>query len=357
MFLDRDIDIMSRNMEIEMMKAESVYETTTALLNLEMGNYYEDGNEQNGTVATKKKSSFVEFIRKIFNTIIKTITNVFSGIINIFKRPMSPDEFFEDPNVQIKLEGDMNKLCDAVENETLKGRKIIQAISRGTGLNDKAVADWVDNSAQHVYDNFDSVAGTVISASTALATSRVVSKKVQQTAKIAEDCRIAAENIDTSKMDEKSKKRVEDAIKVSKEMGKIQRFFLEKSGKFLKNLEEKRKKKIGKKIQKISDNYDSIGGSKALTRFHNASISKDDKAKLDKLRAKEKKRRQKMNDRYLKDQSKLKRFDNNKVITDLIDNRRLRREFNDKRKGYFVSQLSDDEYRNFISNNPYKEKT
>ena len=53
------------------------------------------------------------------------------------------------------------------------------------------------------------------------------------------------------------------------------------------------------------------------------------------MQAKEAKRRQKMEDQYLKDQSRLKRFDSNKDITGLIDDRRLQREFNDKRKGYY----------------------
>lgn len=146
---DYKFDILMREFQIDMMQIndEYIYESQIYDLSLTM---FESENppSENG-------SKFLSVIRKIFMRIKRFIADFISMIEDVLtggKKNVTPEEYFEDPNVKVQMEGDINKINAIVDDEILKGRKFVQALSRGTNIDDKIIANWVDSGAQKLND-------------------------------------------------------------------------------------------------------------------------------------------------------------------------------------------------------------
>ena len=76
------------------------------------------------------------------------IENAFSN-----KKHITGDDFINSKTGQLTFNADVKKIQEQIDDEVLKGRKLIQAISSATGVDDKTVANFCDkapNVAKHV---------------------------------------------------------------------------------------------------------------------------------------------------------------------------------------------------------------
>lgn len=108
----------------------------------------------------KESKGFFKFIGDLIRRFIKLIGDFFAMIKEAILGPsrnVTAEEYFNDPTVQVKLNHDVDELHKVAEEELLKGRKIVQAISKGTHIDDHIIADWIDTSSRKL-DNIKPLA-------------------------------------------------------------------------------------------------------------------------------------------------------------------------------------------------------
>lgn len=168
--LSRESAIMVLESDIEIDRAISDYMTESSMISII--DVYTESEEARGKAEENK---FKAFIDKLIGVIKKLAHNISEGFKDIFVRDnMTADEYFANPDVQIAISKDFKKMADEIEDEIIKGRKIVQAISKGTGVDDHIVAAYCDNAANFAIDN----GKYVITGVSAMALSRYFKKKV-----------------------------------------------------------------------------------------------------------------------------------------------------------------------------------
>ena len=168
--LSQESAIMVLESDIEIDRAISDYMTESSMISII--DVYTESDEARGKAEENK---FKAFIDKLIGVIKKLVHNISEGFKDIFVRDnMTADEYFANPDVQIAISKDFKKMADEIEDEIIKGRKIVQAISKGTGVDDHTVAAYCDNAANFAIDN----GKYVITGVSAMALSRYFKKKV-----------------------------------------------------------------------------------------------------------------------------------------------------------------------------------
>ena len=173
--LSQESAIMVLESDIEIDRAISDYMTESSMMSLV--DVYVESDEARGKAEENK---FKAFINKLISVIKKLAHNISEGFKDIFVRDnMTADDYFANPDVQIAISKDFKKMADEIEDEIIKGRKYVQAISKGTGIDDHTVATYCDNAA-----NFAMREGKyVIAGVSAMALSRYFKKKVSSISK------------------------------------------------------------------------------------------------------------------------------------------------------------------------------
>lgn len=173
--LSQESAIMVLESDIEIKRAISDYMTESSMMSLV--DVYMESEDARGKAEENK---FTAFINKLIEVIKKLVHNISEGFKDIFVRDnMTADDYFANPDVQIAISKDFKKMADEIEDEIIKGRKIVQGISKGTGIDDHTVAVYCDNAA-----NFAMKEGKyIIAGVSAMALSRYFKKKVSSISK------------------------------------------------------------------------------------------------------------------------------------------------------------------------------
>lgn len=142
---ERDYTILEKSFDIEFDKIINNYTAESALLAL----------EEDETFLEAADNKFSEAVHKIVDTIVNFINNFIEMIENAFsnKKHITGDDFINSKTGQLTFNADVKKIQEQIDDEVLKGRKLIQAISSATGVDDKTVANFCDkapNVAKHV---------------------------------------------------------------------------------------------------------------------------------------------------------------------------------------------------------------
>lgn len=138
--LDRELDKVCLGFEIQLESAFNDYTYETAILAASNGLIVEA--EDSGS-----KNAFLAFIEKI----IKAVSDFTKSFINMLNNAFSSkdhldiDAYLKSSTGTMELEYDMAKVQEKVDAEIRKGRKIIQLISKGTGIDDATVEKFVDS--------------------------------------------------------------------------------------------------------------------------------------------------------------------------------------------------------------------
>ena len=97
-------------------------------------------------VNEKTENRFVKFISALVESIIRLITDAIDMFKDIFskKKHINIDSYLDSETGSKQLEEDLDRIHDEVKTEIRKGRKIIQAISKKTKVDDKVIDDYVN---------------------------------------------------------------------------------------------------------------------------------------------------------------------------------------------------------------------
>lgn len=110
--------------------------------------YYEAGEGQ--------KSGKQNIVLRVIEAIKRFLRDLGTSISDAFKKDedtVTIEQFLQTQQGQAKLSYDVEAIQAGIDDEILKGRKIIQAISKGTNVPDKVVADYVDRATNFVKSN------------------------------------------------------------------------------------------------------------------------------------------------------------------------------------------------------------
>lgn len=148
--VEKEMYILTAESNIELDRDIDQYFKELEMLNLLDYSPFCEASEEAKTVT--KTNKFIEIInkilaavRRVFNSFMGMIKNMFSG-----KEDITAEEYLKSPSGQIQFEEDYQKIAEKVDEEVLKGRKIVQAISRGTGVDDKVIANYCDAAAKGI---------------------------------------------------------------------------------------------------------------------------------------------------------------------------------------------------------------
>lgn len=96
-----------------------------------------------------KNKKFSEFITDIYKRIESLITDLCTMIKDVFSptKHITIDDYKNSELGYIQTKIDYAKIQDKVNDEIRQGRKIIQSLSKGTGIDDKTIEKYVDVSA------------------------------------------------------------------------------------------------------------------------------------------------------------------------------------------------------------------
>ena len=132
LFLQYDIDIM---------RLDSKYAFESAS-GISCGIYITEAEE-----VADQSSSFNEWVTKLIERVRKFISDAIDMVKDIFsdKKHLYIEDYLNSESGQIQFEYDIQKIQDNVDAELRKGRKLVQAISKGTKIDDRTVEAYVDN--------------------------------------------------------------------------------------------------------------------------------------------------------------------------------------------------------------------
>lgn len=162
--LDRDYDILVRRFDIAVERAEAIYTYESTINNSLCSEYMieaeasvNDGKEPSKMV--KAKNAFSNFINKIITymkNLLRDVGEMFSNMFNT-KDGVTIDDYLKSETGKERYDFDCVDASIKAADEVRKGRKLVQAISRGTGIDDATVEEYVDKASKYVIDHKEMV--------------------------------------------------------------------------------------------------------------------------------------------------------------------------------------------------------
>lgn len=141
---NREINITFLENQIELDRILNDYLIESDILSL--GIFTEDEEE---AVPEQKENGFITFVKRTTDAILNMLKNLGNAIASLFngKEHMSTDDFLASNTGQTFYVSDIEAINKECDEKILEGRKMIQAISRGTNIDDHTVAKFVDGAA------------------------------------------------------------------------------------------------------------------------------------------------------------------------------------------------------------------
>ena len=151
---NKDIDIEFLETKIEIERSLNDFLTEAEILSL---NIFTEAEAP--AVDNQKENGFIAFIKRISEAIVNALKNLGTAIATTFGggERMDTKDFLNSDIGKTLYNTDIHKINEECDAKILQGRKMVQAISNGTGVDDKTIANYVDGAA-----NFLSHTGPVL---------------------------------------------------------------------------------------------------------------------------------------------------------------------------------------------------
>ena len=207
--VDDQYAILEKKNAVEMKKAMHFFDLESALMVESEESFLlesEDavevdmmGDEEEKDGEKKKNPSKKKYgvISKICNAIRNFINSFIDMIKNMFKDNVGWDEYKKSEDATIRYNQDVERITDQVNHEMAKGRKIVQMISKKTGIDDAAIANYCDLGAKIVMDNKD----TIVKTSKSWMIRKKVLDAMDNSKKVVNESEKELENANLSKAD------------------------------------------------------------------------------------------------------------------------------------------------------------
>lgn len=127
--------MLEHDHEMETLQTEFLIE---AAFGLEDGN----GSERNSSTKSNEKENIFSRICKSIQRFIQNAIDMVTNIIS--KDDLKVSDYMNSDSFQIRLDEDVNAINEIVDQEMLKGRKMVQAIANNTGYPDDMIANYID---------------------------------------------------------------------------------------------------------------------------------------------------------------------------------------------------------------------
>ena len=201
--IDLALIVAETTMDIEVDTAIKDYFYESGLSSCEADNIFMEASEEE-----KSDNIFKKAVEAIIAAISNFIDGVISAIQNLFdgRENLTPEEYKASNAMKIRLNKDIMKLTDEIDNEILKGRKIIQKISSATGISDKVIAGFCDDSAELL----EAIGPVAVTAGVAFGFEKVIRKKLKEKQKEIKSLEAEAKKI----KGEKKEKRRSQSLRV-----------------------------------------------------------------------------------------------------------------------------------------------
>lgn len=198
--LDKELAVLERTHNISVERAYLDYYRESSLDELDHS-FMEAVESANTSAFVVAVNKIIASIKNFIGGFIRMIENMFSG-----KENMTAEDYFESPTGKIQFQCDVREIEKAIDQEVLKGRKLIQAISSVTGVSDEEVAKFVDGTTKAL-KKFTPI---VIPAVAAWGIKSAVAKSMKKNEKDVEELGKAAVN--NPNPDEKKKHQITKVI-------------------------------------------------------------------------------------------------------------------------------------------------
>lgn len=143
----RELDILYYKYEIESEKLNDE-------LYFETFYFQESENDEKSNPSVKRSSGkIMSIITRICESVSRLITDIIEMFSNIFtkKKDLDIDTYIKSNTGSIELDTDLQQVQQQVNAEVRQGRKLIQAISKGTKINDETVEKYVDKATEGIH--------------------------------------------------------------------------------------------------------------------------------------------------------------------------------------------------------------
>lgn len=140
----KQFDILERQFDIDIQRlyARAMYESQIEMID---GKYMTEAESQTEVNGTNEN-----LLQKIIAKVRLFIRNFLDSVSNLFKSKehVDIDSYLASNTGQMEMEYDIKQIQSNLDNEMLKGRKLVQKISSVTGASDEEVANFCDGAAR-----------------------------------------------------------------------------------------------------------------------------------------------------------------------------------------------------------------
>lgn len=153
--LERECDILFRQFEIDVSRLENEFMLESSISEIE-GSLFCETETLDITNKSKKSSDknqpskFTSFIKEMGRRILQMIDDIIQMFSNMFsnKSHMDIEAYLNSSTGSIEMDNDLIRVQHQVNTDIREGRKLIQAISKGTRIDDAKVEAFVDKASK-----------------------------------------------------------------------------------------------------------------------------------------------------------------------------------------------------------------
>lgn len=196
--IERSFIAAETALDIAISHANKEYMYESGLIELSGNKLFIEAVETSVDPATKAKreNAFIKAVKAICSAIINFIGDIIASIANIFdgRENVTPEEYFESPTGKLRLQKDINKLEAVIDDEIRKGNKLLQKLSKATGISDEEIDKWIRLSSEAI----NKIAPVVIPAAIGFGFTKLFKKVFNDKSKKVEEAEKAATSGDNS---------------------------------------------------------------------------------------------------------------------------------------------------------------
>jgi hypothetical protein len=179
---EREAYIMYAETDLDIDRAVHDFCNESAILSLSI---FTEADEEVVKGAEKTSGNkFLDLINRIVQATKRVVTNFITAVRDTFgfRENITAEEYFQSSNAIIRFDEDTRKINAEIHEELLKGRKMIQLVSKGTHIDDHLIAAFVDRCAKIV----NKYGGAVIKAGASLVIGKEIQKSIEDNFNIVE---------------------------------------------------------------------------------------------------------------------------------------------------------------------------
>ena len=152
--LERAFIAAETALDIAVARANKDYVYETGLIELSDNKIFIEEAETvpNESTDTQKENAFIKAIKTICTAIRNFIGDLVASIVSLFdgRDNITPEDYLESPTGKMELQKDIERLENIVDDEIRKGNKLLQKISKMTGISDEEIDKWIKSGAEKI---------------------------------------------------------------------------------------------------------------------------------------------------------------------------------------------------------------